>query len=313
MQQAPTRAWQADLALVVVTAIWGGTFVTVQDAVASYPVMTFLAIRFTLAALVFVPILLRGHSLTLAAMIERAPRQILLPSLVIGLTLFAGYAFQTYGLRFTTPAKAGFITGISVVLVPIGSAIFLRRPPARPAVIGVILATGGLALLTLNDDLSIAPGDLLVLGCAVSFAAHILLMGRFAPRFEAVPLAAGQIAGVALLSWLTALLLDGPPAWPAPNVWFAAGFTGIGATSFAFWVQALAQRFTSPTHTALIFASEPVFAALFSFLLIGEQLTVRALTGCGLILAGMLIAESILFFRPARQPVQPPETVGGVE
>lgn len=285
----PLRTGYADLTLLVVTAIWGGTFVTVQEAVTAYPVVTFLAIRFTLATLVFLPLLLRPGS---DARQPQSSRRVLWPSLLIGAALFAGYAFQTYGLRFTTPAKAGFITGISVVLVPLGSAIFLRRSPNPGARLGVILATVGLAMLTLNGDLSVAPGDLLVLGCAISFAAQILLVGHFAPRLDTVSLTVGQIAGVAILSWLAALVVDGPPAWPSRQVWFAAAFTGVMATSFAFWAQTTAQRLTSPTHTALIFATEPVFAAIFSFLFIGEQLIPRAILGCGLILAGMLVSES---------------------
>ncbi len=289
MSTKPFRGWYADIMLLAVTAIWGGTFVTVQEAVAVYPVMTFLAIRFTLATMVFLPLLLRSGS---GARQSQSSRRVLWPSLLIGATLFAGYAFQTYGLRFTTPAKAGFITGISVVLVPLGSAIFLRRSPHAGARLGVILATVGLAMLTLNGDLSVAPGDLLMLGCAISFAAQILLVGRFAPRLDTVALTVGQIAGVAILSWLAALVVDGPPAWPSRQVWFAAAFTGVMATSFAFWAQTMAQRLTSPTHTALIFATEPVFAAIFSFLFIGEQLLPRAILGCGLILAGMLVSES---------------------
>jgi len=292
------RGWYADLVLLAVTAIWGGTFVTVQDAVATFPVITFLAIRFTLATLVLLPLLLRTRRSASTGIPAPRRQRVLVPSLLIGIALFAGYAFQTYGLRFTTPAKAGFITGITVVLVPLGSALFLRRPPNAAAVIGVALATVGLGALTLNRNLSIDPGDLLVLGCTVSFAAQILLVGRFAPHLDAVALAAGQIAAVAVLSWLAALVVDGAPTWPAGNVWFAAAFTGILATAFAFWAQTMAQRFASPTHTALIFATEPVFAAIFSFLLIGEQLTTRALLGCGLILAGMLISELGVGQRP---------------
>jgi len=303
LKSRPFRGWYADLVLLAVAAIWGGTFVTVQDAVANFPVITFLAIRFTLATLVFLPLLRRSRRPTSNGMAAPRGRRVLLPSMLIGIALCAGYAFQTYGLRFTTPAKAGFITGIAVVLVPIGSALFLRRPPTAAAMIGVALAAFGLAALTLNRDLTIAPGDLLVLGCAISFAAQILLVGRFAPHFDAIALAAGQIAAVAVLSWLAALVVDGAPRWPAGNVWFAAAFTGILATAFAFWAQTMAQRFASPTHTALIFATEPVFAAIFSFLLIGEQLTTRALLGCGLILAGMLISELGVWPRPRHDEI----------
>lgn len=293
----------ADGALLFVTAIWGATFVMVQDAVAGFPVLAFLGLRFTLAAAVLLPLLLRfrrswrGLSAGSADRAEGQARQVwrsltgLFPGIAIGLALFAGYAFQTFGLHFTTPAKAGFITGLSVALVPIGEALFLRRTPGRNAIAGVALATVGLALLSLQSDLSVSFGDLLVLGCALAFAAHILLVGRFAPHWPALRLAFVQIATVAVVSSLAALALDQPIGWPPSNVWFAAAFTGLFATALAFFVQSRAQKDTTPTHTALIFAAEPVFAGLFSFLLIGELLGARQILGCALILAGMLAAE----------------------
>jgi drug/metabolite transporter (DMT)-like permease len=214
-----------------------------------------------------------------------------LPGVLIGLALFAGYAFQTFGLRETTPAKAGFITGMSVALVPLGQAIFLRRPPRRNSIIGVTLATLGLALLSLQADLSVNRGDLLVLACAVAFAAHILLTGRYAPEWQPLRLAFVQILTVALLSGAATLALEQPIGPPSGNVWFAALFTGLLATALAFFIQSRAQQATSPTHTALIYAAEPVFAGLFSFLLIGEVLGPRQIAGSALILAGMVISE----------------------
>lgn len=279
----------ADGALLFVTAIWGATFVMVQDAVSAYPVFAFLALRFTLAALVLLPFFLR---LDRPARSERMVRS-WLPGMAVGVALFAGYAFQTFGLRYTTPAKAGFITGLSVVLVPLGQALFLRRAPGRGPVLGVILATAGLGLLSLEPDLSIRLGDVLVLGCAVSFAAHILLVGRFAPTWPPIRLAFVQIATVAVLSSGMALAVERPLSWPPGNVWFAAAFTGLLATSLAFFLQSRAQQATSPTHTALIFAAEPVFAGLFSFLLIGEVLGPRQILGSALIVAGMLAAELV--------------------
>ena len=213
------------------------------------------------------------------------------PGIAIGLALAAGYAFQTFGLRFTTPAKAGFITGLSVALVPIGQAIFLRRPPSLNAVVGVALATVGLGLLSLNAALGVNLGDLLVLCCAVAFAVHILLVGRYAPHWQPLRLAFVQIATVAVVTAALALLLERPIGWPAGNVWFAAAFTGLFATALAFFVQSRAQQATTPTHTALIFAAEPVFAGLFSFLLIGEVFLPRQFIGAALIVAGMLVAE----------------------
>ena len=214
--------------------------------------------------------------------------------MLLGVALFAGYAFQTAGLHLTTPAKAGFITGLSVVIVPVFAALILRQPPARNVWLGVGLAVVGLAFLTLQPGLQVAPGDLLVLACAFAFAAHILLTGYFAPRYDPLRLTLGSIITVAIFSGAAALIFDrplDPAALTTPSVLFAAAFTGVLCTSVAFGLQTSAQRFTTATHTALIFAAEPVFAGLFSFLLIGEVLGLKQVLGCLLILAGMVVAE----------------------
>jgi len=315
--QHGSRQLLADAALLGVTAIWGATFVMVKDAVASFPVFSFMALRFVFAALVLLPfVVLRARGTRKGerergGVGERSPARTLrlshspflplsLAPLLIGIALFAGYAFQTAGLHLTTPAKAGFITGLSVVIVPVVAALWLRQAPERNAWLGVGLAMVGLALLSLQNGLAIAPGDLLVFCCALAFAAHILLTGRFAPHFDPVLLTFGQVVVVLLLSGIAALLFDVRSSGGLDalltglngQVLFAAAFTGLFATSLACGVQTMAQRFTSATHTALIFAAEPVFAALFSFLLIGELLGPRQLLGCALILAGMIVAET---------------------
>ena len=137
----------------------------------------------------------------------------------------------------------------------------------------------GLALLTLRAGLAIAPGDLLVLGCAVAFAAHVLLTGHFAPHADPLLLTFGQVSIVAVLCAAVGLAVETRPPLTGSTL-FAAAFTGILCTSIAFGVQTVAQRFTTTTHTALIFAAEPVFAAFSSFLLIGETLGRRQLVGC---------------------------------
>ena len=285
----------ADAALLFVTAVWGATFVMVQDAVSEFPVFAFLGLRFLLATAVLLPLLLRFRRGWRGSLGAAGPVRLdltsLVPGIAVGLALFAGYAFQTFGLRYTTPAKAGFITGLSVVLVPIGEAMFMHRAPGRNAIVGVGLATAGLALLSLQSNWSVSFGDLLVLGCAVAFAVQLLLVGHFAPHWPALWLAFVQIATVAVVSSATALVVDRPIGWPPGNVWFAAAFTGLFATALAFFIQSRAQKDTTPTHTALVFAAEPVFAGIFSFLLIGEVLGPRQLLGSALILAGMLAAE----------------------
>jgi drug/metabolite transporter (DMT)-like permease len=302
--QHVSRRLIADAALLLVTLIWGSTFVMVKDAVADYPVFSFLALRFAVAALVLLPfVVLRQRNARAKTLGGKVPPQHLRTSaplllhasapFLIGVALFAGYAFQTAGLHLTTPAKAGFITGLSVVIVPLFAALILRQSPARNAWLGVGLAVVGLGLLTLQAGLRAEPGDLLVLCCAVAFAAHILLTGYFAPHHDPLRLTLGSIVTVAILSSAAALIYDRPLTSAAltPSVLFAAVFTGALATSVAFGIQTQAQRFTTSTHTALIFAAEPVFAGLFSFLLIGEVLGPKQVLGGVSILAGMGVAE----------------------
>lgn len=281
-----SRQIVADSSLLLVALIWGATFVMVKEAVSQIGVFTFLTFRFLFAALVLVFIFwprLRASS----------PREFLAGALV-GLFLFGGYALQTIGLKYTSVSKTGFITGLSVVIVPLLSTLLLRQKPNPNALVGVLLATTGLGLLTLRG-LSMASGDLWVLGGAVAFALQIVALGRFAPQMETSSLATTQVASVALLSAPLAWAMEGSPSQMSGQVWLAISFTGIMATSLAFLAQSKAQRFTSPTHTALIFATEPVFAAIFGYLLLQERLGWRGLLGCALILAGMVVGEIGVF------------------
>ena len=274
------RRLAADLALLLVTAIWGSTFVLVKDAVAQYPVLPFLALRFAVAAVALAPA---------AWQARRHLRRSDLPAgLAAGALLFAGYAFQTFGLQETSASKAGFITGLSVVLVPLFVALLWRRLPTRRALLGTGLATVGLALLSLNADRSIQPGDLLVLACAFSFAGHITALGALAPGRDPRILTLAQVTTVALLSAAASLLTGGLPPVPAA-AWGAALFTGLAATALAFFIQTAAQRFTTPGHTALIFTAEPVFAALFGVCVAGERLAARGWLGSAAILAGVVL------------------------
>ncbi len=277
------RQLGADLALLLVTVIWGGTFVMVKDATSGYPVFHFLALRFGLALAGLLAIGWRR--------LRTLNRRNVASGALLGLFLLAGYAFQTLGLQHTTASKAGFITGLNVAIVPVLAALVLRRLPQRAAVLGVFLATMGMALLSLDNSLRVGQGDLLVLLCALAFALHIVGVSAFAPGVDPIALTIVQVAMVALIS--TGIALAGGGAWPTPTptVWGAAAFTGILATAVAFGIQTAMQRFTTPTHTALIFTAEPVFAALFGVMLANDLLTTRIILGGALVLAGMLVSE----------------------
>jgi drug/metabolite transporter (DMT)-like permease len=278
------------LALVGVTAVWGATFVMVRDAVASIPPFAFIADRFLAAAALLA--VLRPRALA------RPRRGVLVAGVAAGVALFAGYGFQTVGLQYTTASNAGFITGLAVVLTPLLAAALLRERPGLGPAVGAALAFAGLALLSLQT-LEVRRGDALVFGCAVAFAAHILLLGRFAPRYPSYQLAVVQLGtvGVLALGWAA---VSGDLATPAgAQVWLALAITAVLASAAGFLVQTRAQREVSPTNTAVILTMEPVFAGLFGFLLAGERLQARGWAGACCILAGMLVAE---LARPSKLP-----------
>jgi len=294
----------ADVLLLMVTAIWGGTFVMVKDAVSVYPVFPFLTIRFVLAT--------AGLLIVGARRLRSLSWRGLGAGALIGVFLFAGYALQTIGLQYTSSSKAGLITGMSVVMVPFLSAVVIRRAPGTQAMIGVVLATVGLVLLSLGpvNSLRVERGDLIILGCALGFALHIVSVSVFAPRHDPLALTVVQVATVAVLSGAVSLTGSGW-ATPSVQVWYAALFTGVLATALAFALQNHLQRFTTPTHTALIFAAEPVFAALFGVWLAGETLTHRGIAGGVLIVAGTLASEVDWSERTARdvsRVLSPPVT-----
>jgi len=276
--------WLADLSLAFIALIWGSTFIVVQNALENIGPITFVAIRFWLAfAMLLLLFLPRMKSIS---------RTEILAGVLIGIFLCFGYVFQTIGLQFTTASKTGFITGLYVALVPLFSLIFLRQAPKMNAVAGLGLAIIGLGLLTLDESLRIQSGDLWVVACAVAFAMHIVTVGRYTDlNYDPVRLAIVQIAIVALIATPAAFVFEQPSLTISANAWWAMAFTGLTATALAYSLQVYVQRYTAPTHVALIYSLEPVFAALFGVTLAGDILGVRELSGCALILVGMVIGE----------------------
>ena len=211
---------------------------------------------------------------------------------VAGLCLFSGYVLQTFGLKYTTAAKAGFITGLYIPLVPLFAAAIYRKLPRSLEVTGVASAFAGMALMTIEGDiLSIGLGDFLVMCCAVAYAFHILVLGHFAVKASTAVLTVSQIFMSAALGAATFWWAEPPRVRWSAGVLIALSVTSLLATALAFSVQTWAQQYSSPTRTALIFATEPLFAWLTSFLLLGEGLKGRAIAGAFLILAGIILVE----------------------
>ncbi|MGZ4300246.1 MAG: DMT family transporter [Gaiellaceae bacterium] len=270
------------LALVLVTAVWGVTFVQVKDAVALYPLFAFLAVRFWIATLTLAgPGLPRVRSLGRPGFVGGA---------FLGLLLAAGYTLQTAGLERTTVSSTGFITGMYVVLTPLIALVLVRSRIGLSVWGGVALSTIGLAMLSGIQAGSVT-GDLLVLAAAAVYSLQIVLMERYAPRYDAVGFTFVEMlaAGVALGIVAAALGdLHLPHGW---TVWGALLVTGVFASALAFLVQTWAQRRTSATRTALAFTMEPVWAAFFGYTLAGDRLGLLGWGGCAVIMAGIVLAE----------------------
>lgn len=277
--------WLVDGSLVMMTLIWGATFILVKRALDDASTLLFLTIRFAFAALVLAAIFRRDF---------RAPK--LGPSIrggaLAGLCLFGGYIFQTIGLRYTTASKAAFLTGFTTPMVAVLSTLIYRRAPQFMEVLGVATAFLGMALMTITGNrLQIGSGDLLVSCCAVAYAFHILVTGRFAAQvnmgvFITTQIATGAAIGAASFWWAEPVHLH----WSFTLI-AALAVTSLFATALGFSVQTWAQRWSSPTRTALFFTLEPVFAWITSYVVAGEVLSLRAAMGAVLILGGVLMVE----------------------
>jgi drug/metabolite transporter (DMT)-like permease len=269
------------VALIAVTAVWGVTFVQVKDAVEIYPLFAFLGVRFAIAtATLAVPA---------ATRVARLGRHGFAAGSLLGLLLAVGYALQTAGLERTTVSGTGFVTGMYVVLTPLIALALFRSPIGAAAWGGVALSTAGLVMLA--GVHGSAAGDLLVLAGAAVYSLQIVLMERYAPRYDALAFTLVEM-GAACAGLLVVALGHGelgvPRGW---TVWGALLVTGVFASALAFLVQTWAQRRTSATRTALAFTMEPVFAALFGYTLAGDRLGVFGWGGCAAIMAGILVAE----------------------
>ncbi|HEY2015514.1 MAG TPA: DMT family transporter [Bryobacteraceae bacterium] len=276
---------KADAALLFNTVVWGSTFVLVKSALSDVSPILFLAFRFCLASLALVALFRGGGRGPWSWKTAGA-------GALAGSFLFAGYLLQTLGLQFTSAPKSAFLTGLTSVMVPFLGALVYKIRPQVSEVVGVVVATAGLGLMTLEGVTgSISRGDLLTLTGAIGFAAYIVTLGHFSGQMSFELLSVTQIAAAAVLALSMFWWAETPRvAWRSNVVW-AILITGLLATALAFTIQAWAQQYTTSTRTALIYMLEPVFAWITSFLVGGESLSGRAALGAALILGGVMLVE----------------------
>jgi len=279
-----SKQLKADIALLLVTVGWGASFLLTKSSLSELATFNFLAIRFSIAFILSMIIFFKR--------IINIDKKTLKQGAILGVVVYTTFAFQTAGLGYTTTAKSAFITGFNVVLVPVFSSILMKRVIGKKVFISVFLAFIGLGLLTLNNSISgINIGDILTFICAIICAFHILLVGKYTVESESVSLAVIQMGVCAGLSLITSILFETPTLPTSNNVWFNILILSVVCTLGAFVTQSVAQKYTSPTHTALIFTAEPVFAAIFGYMILDEKLSSMGLIGAMLILSGMLITE----------------------
>lgn len=276
----------ADGVLLGVSVFWGTSFAIIKEALGETSPANFLFIRFLFAFLLILPV---GWSRR-----QSWSKEFLMPGVIIGFFLFSAFMTQAWGLVYTSASRSGFITGLSVILVPLLSIIILRQMPARLTTLGAGLAFMGLYLLTSADQAQGLPfnfGDALTLVCAFFWAGHILTLGRYSPGgdtfwltfLQLLTACAGSFAWVSLSGKLNLTL--------SPGVYGAALYLAVACTILAYLGQTWAQSRTTPTRTAIILSMEPVFAALFAWWWMGERMGVFGWMGAGLILCGIIMAE----------------------
>ena len=278
------------MSLALCSLLWGATFVVVKNALDHASVFIFLAVRFSVGALLMVAWSSRS--------LRRIEREDLFAGIRLGCFMFLGYAFQTAGLQYTTPSKSGFVTGSSVVLVPLLLAVFWGKRLSWSAYGGAFVALLGLYFLTIPSQgmAYLNRGDVFTFVAAGLYAVHIILVGEYTRQHSGKVLSVIQVAACALMAWATA-------GTAAAIHWQAARFEwrldlvlgtvicAVFATAVAFSIQLRAQQYTTPGHAAILFTLEPVFAVITSYLMIGERLGRRALLGAVFVLAGIFVAE----------------------
>jgi drug/metabolite transporter (DMT)-like permease len=276
---------KADLVLLLTAFIWGAAFVAQKIGVNYLPPVAFNGIRFTMGTLALLPFALRKrgnpHFFT---------REEIKGGLIAGILLALATNLQQYGIVHTTAGKAGFITGLYVVIVPFLGFLF-RHKPGWGSWLGAFLALGGLFLLSVQENFTFARGDLWVLACALVFAFHVLVVSQYSPRSEPLRLALMQFIICSVLSLILAFSLEKIPAQGIKDALLPIVYAGVFSVGIGYTLQVVAQKDTIATHAAIIMSLEAVFAALTGWIFLGETLTLRAIWGCALMFSGAVVAQ----------------------
>lgn len=273
---------KADLSLIFIVMIWGTTFPLMKIALGNVKPFYFISLRFITAFIVL--------TLILNKRLKNINWRTFKIGSFLGLWLFFGFAFQIYGLQFTTASRSGFITGLSVIIVPVLSIFVLKQIPTLSSWLGVFLALTGMYFLTGFTEAGFNIGDLLTFFCAVSIAMQIVFLSKYIIKEDPLVITWLQITTVMVLGTIVSFF-EASAGPISTNSIAVIIYTGIFATALAIFVQSKAQQFTTSTHAGLIFSLEPVFGAIFSFLILNERLSTLGMIGAALIFTGIILSE----------------------
>jgi drug/metabolite transporter (DMT)-like permease len=284
---------KSNFLLLITAAIWGFAFVAQRAGMEFTGPFAFNAARFALGSISLIPLMIINRRRTFKSQ-KLTPsfktKTILIGGTTAGIILFFGSTFQQTGIVYTTAGKAGFITGLYIILVPIFG-LLLNQKTSAGTWLGVLFAVTGLYLLSVTKDFSIESGDLLVLISAFFWTAHVLLIGRISPKTDPIKLAFFQFVICSLLSFIAALIFETTTIINLTDALLPIFYAGLMSVGIAYTLQVVAQRDAHPSHAAIIMSLEAVFALIGGWIILDESISLRGLIGCGLMLVGMIISQ----------------------
>lgn len=277
------KKWLAVCGLILVTVIWGGGFVASDMALESMKPFQIMTVRFFLAAVLMGLISCRS--------LKGMTKEEIGAGSLMGIALFAAFALQIIGLQYTTPSKNAFLTALNVVIVPFISFLILKKKVGARGIIGAVMSVAGVALLSLNGDLTLGMGDGLTLLCAVGFAFQIFLTGEFVKKYRATVLNFVQMAAAFLLSLISLFCFGETGFQVTQKGWLSVLYLGVISTTVCYLLQTASQKYVDETKAAIILSMESVFGTLFSILILHEVITPRMVAGCVIILTAVIISN----------------------
>ena len=282
-------------AMLLLTAfIWGIAFVAQSDGMNYVGPFTFNCVRMVIGGLVLIPcifILERMKGSRTEKKVERTNKKYMfIGGILCGIALGAAAALQQIGIQYTTVGKAGFITAMYIIIVPV-LGIFFRRKAGVRVWISVIIAVAGLYLLCMSGSLKLGRGDLLVLLCALVFSVHILLIDYFSPKTDGVKMSCIQFLTAGLISAVPMLLFEKPAVGDITAAWLPILYAGVLSCGVAYTLQVIAQKDADPTVASLVLSLESVFSVLAGWVILGQVLSGREILGCVLMFAAIILAQ----------------------